>query len=190
MKRAVDRHLKAWRTDRGRKPLLIRGARQVGKTYTARALGASFEELVEVNFEREPGLGRVFETDLDPQRIVRDLRLVTRKRIEPGRSLLFLDEIQETPQAVKSLRYFFEEMPELHVIAAGSLLDFALESTGIPIGRVDSMYMYPLSFTEFLSATEDGILARALGAVEDIRQPAHDLLLRTARDIPGDRWNA
>ena len=83
MKRVVDRHLQAWRTDSGRKPLLIRGARQVGKTYTARALGDSFDELVEVNFERVPAVGRLFETDLDPRRIVRDLRLITRKRVEP-----------------------------------------------------------------------------------------------------------
>ena len=117
MKREVDRHLQTWRADSGRKPLLIRGARQVGKTYTARALGAFFDELVEVNFEREPALGRVFETDLDPRRIMRDLRLVTRKRVEPGRSLLFLDEIQEAPQAIRALRYFFEELPELHVVA-------------------------------------------------------------------------
>lgn len=177
MKREVDRHLQTWRADSGRKPLLIRGARQVGKTYTARALGAFFDELVEVNFEREPALGRVFETDLDPRRIMRDLRLVTRKRVEPGRSLLFLDEIQEAPQAIRALRYFFEELPELHVVAAGSLLDFAFESTGTPVGRVDSLYMYPLSFVEFLSATGDEALAQALGAVQEIRQPAHDLLL-------------
>jgi predicted AAA+ superfamily ATPase len=140
-------------------------------------LGASFDELVEVNFERAPALGRVFDTDLDPQRIVRDLRLVTRKHVEPGRSLLFLDEIQEAPQAMRSLRYFFEELPELHVVAAGSLLDFALESTGTPVGRVDSLYMYPLSFVEFLSVTGDDALARVLGAVGGIRQPAHGLLL-------------
>ena len=177
MKRVVDRHLQAWRTDSGRKPLLIRGARQVGKTYTARALGDSFDELVEVNFERVPAVGRLFETDLDPRRIVRDLRLITRKRVEPGRSLLFLDEIQESPQAIRALRYFFEELPELHVVAAGSLLDFAIESTGTPVGRVDSLYMYPLSFLEFLSATGDEALAQALGAVREIRQPVHDLAL-------------
>ena len=177
MRRAVDHHLQAWRVDSQRKPLLIRGARQVGKTYTARALGATFDELVEVNFERTPALGRVFENDLDPRRMVRDLRLVTRKRVEPGRSLLFLDEIQEAPQAIRALRYFFEELPELHVVAAGSLIDFALEATGSPVGRVHSLYMYPLSFVEFLSATGDEALARAVGAVRDIRPPAHDLLL-------------
>jgi predicted AAA+ superfamily ATPase len=178
VRRTVDSHLRAWRVDSGRKPLLIRGARQVGKTYTARALGTTFDELVEVNFEREPALARVFEADLDPRRVVRDLRLVTRKRIEPGRSLLFLDEIQESPQAVRALRYFFEELPELHVVAAGSLVDFALEATGSPVGRVQSVYMYPLSFAEFLSATGNEALARALGAVRDVRPPVHDLLLR------------
>jgi len=177
MKRAVDRHLQAWRADSGRKPLIIRGARQVGKTYTARALGDSFEELVEVNLEREPALGRVFETDLDPRRIVRDLRLLTGKRIEPRRSLLFLDEVQEAPQAVRALRYFREELPELHVVAAGSLLDLALESIGTPVGRVDFLYMHPLSFVEFLSAAGDEALAQALGAVREIPRPAHDLLL-------------
>ena len=131
----------------------------------------------EVNFERMPAFGRLFETDLDPRRIVRDLRLITRKRVEPGRSLLFLDEMQESPQAIRALRYFFEELPELHVVAAGSLLDFAIESTGTPVGRVDSLYMYPLSFLEFLSATGDEALAQALGAVREIRQPVHDLAL-------------
>lgn len=177
MKRAIDRHLQAWRADAGRKPLLIRGARQVGKTFTARALGATFDELVEVNFERTPALARAFEKDLDPRRIVRDLRLLTRQRIEPGRSLLFLDEIQDAPRAIQALRYFFEELPELHVAAAGSLVDFALEATGAPVGRVHSLYMYPLSFVEFLSAAGDEALAEALGAVRDIGPPVHDLLL-------------
>jgi predicted AAA+ superfamily ATPase len=133
--------------------------------------------LVEVNFERSPALGRVFEADLDPRRIVRDLRLVTRKRVEPGRSLLFFDEVQEAPRAIQALRYFFEELPELHVVAAGSLIDFALEAIGVPVGRVQSLYMYPLSFVEFLSATGDEALARALDSVREIDQPIHDLLL-------------
>jgi predicted AAA+ superfamily ATPase len=133
--------------------------------------------LVEVNFERSPALGRVFEADLDPRRIVRDLRLVTRKRVEPGRSLLFFDEVQEAPKAIQALRYFFEELPELHVVAAGSLIDFALEAIGVPVGRVQSLYMYPLSFVEFLSATGDEALARALDSVREIDQPIHDLLL-------------
>lgn len=177
MKRSVDQHLQSWRADSARKPLLLRGARQVGKTYTARALGDSFDELVEVNLEREPTLGRVFDADLDPRRIVRDLSLVTRKAIDPGHSLLFLDEVQEAPRALKALRYFHEEMPELHVVAAGSLLDFALESVGTPVGRVDSLHMYPLSFAEFLLAMDEDRLAQAIETVQDIPPVAHDLLL-------------
>ncbi len=162
MKRLIDKHLRNWAADLDRKSLIIRGARQVGKTYSCRELGKTFDEFVEINFEIRPQFGDIFERDLDPRRIIRDLGLLTGKDIIPGRTLLFFDEIQDAPKAVKSLRYFHELLPELHVIAAGSLLDFVLENIGIPVGRVASLYMYPLSFLEFLAARGDQGLAQLL----------------------------
>ena len=121
MKRDLMFHLKAWQTDGDRKPLLLRGARQVGKSYLARELGREFPGFVEINFELEPGLKLLFEKDLDPVRITRDLAIALGKDITPGEPLLFLDEIQECPKAITALRYFYEKMPLLHIIAAGSL---------------------------------------------------------------------
>lgn len=97
-----------------------------------------------------------FEDDLNPKRIIESLSYLTHKNIIPGKTLLFFDEIQASPEALTSLRYFYELLPELHVIAAGSLLDFAIEATGIPVGRVESLYLYPLSFLEFLYAQDGG----------------------------------
>src|SRR3990167_6135338 len=130
LKRTVDWHLKQWKVDKNRKPLLIRGARQVGKTHAVRKLGEQFDRIVEINFELAQGAKPIFEKDLHPERILRDLSFCTDQNIEPGKTLLFLDEIQEAPQAILALRYFFEMMPTLHVIAAGSLFDFALENVG------------------------------------------------------------
>jgi predicted AAA+ superfamily ATPase len=127
MKRLMDWHLKQWKVDQHRKPLLIRGARQVGKTYGVRQLGKNFENLVEINFERRKEANKIFEKDLVPERILQELSLFAGKAIVPGKTLLFFDEVQECPEAIQSMRYFFEEMPSLHLIAAGSLLDFALE---------------------------------------------------------------
>ena len=126
MKRTVMAELKQWKDDSRKKPLLIRGARQVGKTYTIRQLGKAFENFQEINFELKPEAKNAFERDLDPHRIIRDLSIFTGKKITPGKTLLFFDEIQEAPNAIKSIRYFYEMMPELHVVAAGSLLDFQL----------------------------------------------------------------
>jgi len=158
MKRIIDYYLSKWKTDRYRKPLLLRGARQVGKTYAVRKLGASFSNFFEINLELQPAAHIIFEKDLEPERIVRELSALTLKPIIPGKTLLFIDEIQAVPRALLALRYFYEMMPELHVIAAGSLLDFAIEEIGIPVGRVDSFYMQPLSFIEFLCALEADVL--------------------------------
>lgn len=154
MKRAIDLILKQWKDSRVRQPLLIRGARQVGKTYSVNEFGGTaFKNTVSVNFEEQPELSRCF-SDFDPRGIIDRLSILTRMSISPGRTLLFLDEIQECPKAITSLRYFFEKMPELHVIGAGSLIEFALraEDFRMPVGRVQSVYMYPMSFEEFLIA--------------------------------------
>lgn len=173
MKRDLSIYLEEWVTDPGRKPILLKGARQVGKSYLARDFGKRFDNFVEINFDFTPGLKSVFEKDLDPIRIVRDLSVIVGQPIKPGKALLFLDEIQECPEAVKSLRYFYEKMPQLHVIAAGSLLDFVLDEIGLPVGRVMPLYLYPLSFMEFLSAV----------GKEHLRQEIYDH--NPAEEFPG-----
>ena len=162
MKRIVSKHLLTWKEEKRRKPLLVRGARQVGKTHLVRELGKTFPSFVEINLEFERNAKSIFEQDLDPKRIMRDLALISGKKLTPGKTLLFLDEIQSVPSALNALRYFYENSPELHIIAAGSLLDFAIEEVGIPVGRVESLYLYPMSFFEFLIANEDFILAKEI----------------------------
>lgn len=152
MQRLLDHYLRIWRREPARTSLLIRGARQVGKTFTVRKFGEDFANLVEVNFEKTPDLATLFDRDLDPRRITRDLSLALGVRIEPGQTLLFLDEIQQSPRALTALRYFHEDLPDLHVIAAGSLIEFAVEEIGIPVGRVSSLYLGPMAFLEFLNA--------------------------------------
>lgn len=158
MKRLIDKHLLNWKSSKSRKPLVLRGARQVGKTFACRKFGETFDNMVEINFEKLKDAGKIFSGNLDINTILRDLNLYTREKIIPGKTLLFLDEIQVEPRVVTALRYFYEECPQLHVIAAGSLIDFCLEGVGMPVGRVEFAYLYPLSFYEFLLATGNNLL--------------------------------
>ena len=181
MKRIIDNELRAWQLAPDRKALLVRGARQVGKTYSIRQLGETYDELVELNLEMKPEYAQLFRQDLDPYRIVRDLRLMTGKRLIPGKSLLFIDEIQQEPLAVNALRYFYEIMPQMHLVAAGSLLEFAIEEIGIPVGRITSLHMYPISFLEFLVARKHDALAGHLLDGEPpfpVSPPVHEKYLR------------
>lgn len=162
MDRFIQHELRLWKDKKKRKPLLIRGARQVGKTHAVRELGTSFEHFAEINLEYLPQAKNIFESDLDPERIIRELSILTQTRIIPGKTLLFLDEAQSAPRSITALRYFYEKLPELHILAAGSLLDFAIEDVGIPVGRVESLYMYPISFFEFLIAYGEKMLAKEL----------------------------
>ncbi len=163
MKRLAYYDLRDWLTrSADRKPMLLYGARQVGKTHLVRMLAKLMPNYVEINFEKQKEAFDIFNKDLDPKRIVRDLSLMSDQPIIPGKTLLFLDEIQQQPQAIIALRYFFEEMPDLHVIAAGSLLDFAIEQVGVPVGRITFRWIYPMSFIEFLVATGHNILAKAI----------------------------
>ncbi len=153
MKRSRLTELLEWKTRPSRKPLLVRGARQVGKSYLVREFGKKhFKNLIEINFEMRPDLAAIFSGNLEPKRILRDIMIATQSEIAPGETLLFFDEVQLIPQALTALRYFYEMMPELHVIAAGSLLEFAIDEVGIPVGRVESLYLYPMNFREFLVA--------------------------------------
>lgn len=151
--RLIDTYLLEWKERKMRKPLLLRGARQVGKSCAVRHLGESFESFVEVNFEKHPEYKAVFGLNLDVLRIVRELAAIAGRTIEAGKTLLFLDEVQQCPEAIMALRFFKEDMPELHVIAAGSLLEFALEDLPtFGVGRIHSLFMYPMTFDEFLEA--------------------------------------
>lgn len=154
MKRDAEQALTFWKDSPGRLPLLLRGARQVGKSYTIERWGKEhFDNVVVINFELQPELIICFES-LEPTEILQALAPFLRQKIEPGKTLLFLDEIQECPNAIRALRYFKEKLPELHVIGAGSLLEFTLNDAQfrMPVGRVQFMYMKPLSFKEYLSA--------------------------------------
>lgn len=153
MKRKIDKALSAWQQSPSHKVVLLRGARQVGKTYAVRKLGTSFTHFLEINFEEEKELCSLFAGSLNPRNICEKLSAIYATPITPGETLLFFDEIQACPQALSSLRFFYEKMPDLHVIAAGSLLEFALaEIPSQGVGRIHSLYMHPMSFVEFLIA--------------------------------------
>lgn len=147
-------YLQSWKNKPSRKPLIIHGARQVGKSYLVREF-AKVEnlELLEINFERNPGYAEAF-LNREPKDCIEVLRLQFNKELTSGKSLLFLDEIQAQPLVIGRLRYFYEELPELHICAAGSLLDFALteEPFSVPVGRLEYMYLGPMTFEEFLFA--------------------------------------
>ena len=162
MKRVIDQYLLEWKNSEYRKSLLLRGARQVGKTFAIRQLGKTFENFIEINFETDDRFKKLFELNLDPVRIIRDIELITLESITPGKTLLFFDEIQTLPGAITSLRYFYEKLPAQHIIGAGSLLDFRIRKEGMPVGRVVTLYVYPLSFFEFLCACGHVLLAREL----------------------------
>ncbi len=167
MRRGAEQFLTEWRGRPGRKPLVLRGARQVGKTYLVENWGAqNFKSVLKVDLERERDLHGLFSQP-DPKRLLEELSLLKGQSVVPGETLLFLDEVQACPPALATLRYFFELMPELHVIAAGSLLDFALRefTHSMPVGRIEFLHLHPMSFEEFLEAVEGEALAKYLARV-------------------------
>ena len=161
MKRDIIQLLTEWKIRANRKPLLVRGARQVGKTFVINEFGTQlFANSVSINLEESPEYKSVFKTN-NPKSIIQELSVLKNMDIVPGQTLLFIDEIQACPEAIVSLRYFYEQLPELHVIAAGSLLDHTLSEIqlSMPVGRVEFCYMHPMSFSEFLQAlSEDKLL--------------------------------
>lgn len=155
MKRSITNRLILWKDDENRKPLLLSGVRQCGKTYVLKEFGENcFQNYAYLNFESDDRLKAVFDYDFNVERILKELSYICSKRIEPGKTLLILDEIQECPRAITSLKYFCENMRDLHIICAGSLLGVALARKNIsfPVGKVNRMKMYPMSFKEFLWA--------------------------------------
>lgn len=160
MKRKLDNLLKNWAFSTYRKVLLLRGARQVGKTYAIRQLGKTFTHFIEINFEELPAICVFFKTTHSPQELCQRLSVYMNIPIEAGKTLLFFDEIQACPEAISSLRFFYEKMPELHVVAAGSLLEFALaEIPSQGVGRLQSVFMYPMSFEEFLEVINPQLIS-------------------------------
>ena len=152
-KRLIDEKLLEWKDSPRRKPLLIRGARQVGKSTAVRELGKHFRYFVEINLEKQPDLQQLFPVNIDVKKTCDKLSGTLAIPIVPCETLVFIDEIQVCREAIMSLRYFKEDYPELHVIAAGSLLEFTLEElSSFAVGRIRSLYMYPFSFDEFLTA--------------------------------------
>ena len=157
LKRHIETELLAWKVGIHRKPLLVRGARQVGKTYSIREFGRTFPRLLEVNFEEHPEVRTFFKGALTPALLCERLSAYFNVPIVEGDTLLFFDEIQACPEAISSLRFFYEQKPGLHVVAAGSLLEFALHKIpSMGVGRITSLFMHPLTFIEFLGALGEG----------------------------------
>ncbi|MCL2181286.1 MAG: ATP-binding protein [Treponema sp.] len=181
LNRNIDSVLKDWACDEGRKPLLLRGMRQAGKTSAVRVLGRQFKYFAEINFDSDSDVHSFFKKNLDPAGLCKQLSLYTRVPISPGETLLFFDEIQSCPDAVKSLRYFYEKYPRQHIIAAGSLLEFALsEIPSFGVGRIHSEYMFPFSFYEFLNALGENMLTEACMASSPgnpLPEPVHRQLV-------------
>ncbi|WP_395053422.1 ATP-binding protein [Flavobacterium sp.] len=159
----------AWKDKSTRKPLLVNGARQVGKSWLIRHFGlTNFKgKLIEINLEKSKNLHIIFQADFDVKRIIFELNLALNTSIVLGEDLLFIDEIQACPEALGSLRYFFEDMPNLHVIVAGSLLDFEFRNQPFPVGRVEIMNLYPMTFYEFLKARNKKNLIQLLESSYD-----------------------
>lgn len=179
--RKIDQELSLWRKEKEGKPLLIRGARQVGKSTAIRELSKQFDHYLEVNFEEQRRVHRLFEGDLNPRELCENLSILYNVPVIPGKTLLFFDEIQACIPAISSLRFFYEKYPELHVIAAGSLLEFALaEIPSFGVGRIRSLFVYPLSFDEYLTGIgEFGLLAAKKRATfqKPLAEPIHHKLL-------------
>jgi hypothetical protein len=183
MKRFIDLELEKWKSYKRRKPLILRGARQVGKTYSIKRFGQKFfDNVALLDLERNPDWHRVFNGDLNPRRICSDLEVLLKQKIISGKTLLFIDEIQACPNAITALRYFYEELPDLHVIAAGSLLEFAMKDISFPVGRVQFIHLYPLCFAEYLKATgNDEAADIILGRPGPLSQAVHELLCTELR---------
>ncbi len=153
-RKAIEK-LYSWKESKRRKPLIIEGARQVGKTWLMKEFGRkAYENVVYINFDSNSRMAELFSADLDTARLIMGIELYCGKKIEPGQTLLIFDEVQEVPRALSSLKYFYENAPQYHIVCAGSLLGIALHGgTSFPVGKVDFLSLYPLSFKEFLSAT-------------------------------------
>lgn len=164
MERHLMKNLEAWKSSRRRKPLILNGARQVGKTWLLKEFGErSYQNVAYINFDNNPEIAAMFNLDYDVARLVDEIKNITGTQISPESTLVIFDEIQECPKALTSLKYFCEEAPSIHIAAAGSLLGFTVhEGTGYPVGKVNTLNLYPLSFREFLDATGNENLRKTI----------------------------
>lgn len=164
MYRIAIEKLYRWKESRRRKPLIIQGARQVGKTWLMKEFGRSaYRDMVYINFDSNSRMAELFASDLNTDRLIMGIELYAGKKIDPDSTLLIFDEVQEVPRALSSLKYFYENAPQYHIICAGSLLGIALhEGTSFPVGKVDFLELYPLSFREFLMAVTGTQFAKLL----------------------------
>lgn len=184
MERLFKKKLEEWKSAPNHKPLIVRGARQVGKSWCIKEFGKSSfgGNFHLIDFEKHPDWISVFEKNLDPVRILGELEILLNAKILPGRDLLFFDEIQASPKAIMSLRYLYEDLPELHVIAAGSLLEFGLKDISFPVGRVQILNMYPLNFFEFLLAEGKEQAAEIIKSVpSELPVSIHNMLMESLR---------
>ena len=164
MYRSAIEDLLKWKQGKRRKPLIIEGARQVGKTWLMKEFGRlAYENTVYINFDSNSGMADLFASDLDTDRLIMGMELYAGHKIDPDKTLLVFDEVQEVPKALASLKYFYENAPQYHIVCAGSLLGIALhQGTSFPVGKVEFLKLYPLSFREFLMATDKERFAELL----------------------------
>lgn len=183
LNRNIDIELTEWSKSEIHKPLLLRGARQVGKTSAVQHLGKQFAHYVEIDLNERTELHSLFEQSISPQQICQQLSVLLDVNIEEGNTLLFLDEIQACPAAINKLRYFYEKMPQLHVVAAGSLLEFALEDLpSFGVGRIRSLFMYSFNFSEFLHALGKDSLAEQIAEATP-EHPLNELFHEKALEL-------
>ena len=169
MYRNIMEELIKWKQNKERKPLILRGARQVGKTYIIKQFGKeNYDGVAYFNFDHDIALQNMFENTKDPKSILEQLAFVYGKEIVPEKTLIVFDEIQECPNALNALKYFKEEANEYHIISAGSLLGIRLSHTSFPVGKVEFLNMYPMTFTEFLKADGQSNLVDYMNSIQDI----------------------
>lgn len=186
MERKIIQEMVRWKKSQARKPLLIQGARQVGKTYVVNEFGRrNYENVVYVNFEVNTVVAADFDNDISPKRIINHLEVFYKHRITPGKTLVFFDEIQSCERALTSLKYFCEDAPGYHIIAAGSLLGVVLnrERFSFPVGKVDLLHLYPLDFEEFLWAMGRRDLSENIRSSYDKDKPLPAILHEKALDL-------
>lgn len=187
MKRLITDKLIEWKNSSSRKPLLIKGARQVGKTYALLEFGKNYyDNVVYLHFEgNTETLNKIFTPDLNPKRIIEEISVYAKQTIFPNKTLIIFDEIQACEQALTSLKYFAEEAPEYHIVAAGSLLGLAINrgKFSFPVGKVDMLTMYPMSFEEFLLATNNDTLIEKIRESYSSFTPLADIYHTLALDL-------
>ncbi len=182
MKRSAYKTLVEWKNKKNRKPLLLQGARQVGKTYLVNEFGKNeYSSFINLNFELDPNLQSLFSSGYNPETILSNLSLLIGKKIVPDNTLIFFDEIQAAPEVLTSLKYFQEQSPEFHIIAAGSLLGVSIgKANSFPVGKVNFLTLYPMSFGEYLDAIGEYLLANYIVQIskpEPLQEAIHNKLL-------------